>query len=409
MDCSNSDSGQVLNTIFTRWYEFAERNSVELKQCLGWKCDFKGAFAQLDIQPESCPLLSIDIGDGLVLVYHSGLYGWLGFPMAFGVLTRACERKANSYAIDDPKSGPVDVYVDDAMAISLAERASSEQKRYSTDCEIAMGPKAMNYSKEVTPTTLLEILGWLVDLVLESFRPSDKAARKLTFAFVIVAGNHPMRLDVYQMLASLADRYSHGILRMRPFVFPLHEMSRRFRGRKYLKIKPSSAAMMCIQMWKAVAVLALQRDPRLVVPMRSLLAGDPADPASAEVLATTDASPTGICVALYAPRTKQLLTWKGFIFPFEINEFQNAREYLGLLMALCLIDWFRISRKQPTSRVHWTNDNEAALAWAADNKCNSLASQIAFYGVAWKQLSAQLVLVGVTHIPGVSMGNIDCV
>ena len=66
MDCYNSDSGQVLNTpevkeaviaryakivhptlhsIFNRWYEFARRNNVELKQCLGWKCDFKGAFA----------------------------------------------------------------------------------------------------------------------------------------------------------------------------------------------------------------------------------------------------------------------------------------------------------------------------------------------------------------------------
>ena len=180
MDCSNSDSGQVLNTpevkkavitryakiihltlntIFTRWYEFAELNNVELKQCLVWKCDFKGAFAQLDIQPESCSLLSIDIGDGLVLVYHSGFYGWIGFPIAFGVLTRACERKANSYASDNPASGPADVYVDDAMAVYLAERATFEQKPYSEDCEIAMGHKAMNYSKEVPPTTLLEILG----------------------------------------------------------------------------------------------------------------------------------------------------------------------------------------------------------------------------------------------------------
>ena len=29
---------------------------------------------------------------------------------------------------------------------------------------------------------------------------------------------------------------------------------------------------------------------------------------------------------------------EGLVFPFEINEFQNARGYLGLLMALCLVD-----------------------------------------------------------------------
>ena len=427
MDCSNSESGQVLNTpevkdaviaryskvvhptltlIFTRWYEFAGRNNVELKHCLGWKCDFKGAFAQLDIQPESCPLLSIDIGNELALIYHSGLYGWLGFPMAFGVLTRACERKANNYASEDTASGPVDVYVDDAMAISLAERARYEQQRYSADCEIAMGPKAMNYGKEVAPTTRLEILGWLVDLIFETFQPSDKAARKLTFAFVIVAGNHHMCMNTYQMLASLADRYSHGILGMRPFVFPLHEMSRRFRDNEFIKRKPSSAAMMRIQMWKAVAALALQRDPRLVVPMRSLMAHNPD---STEVFVTTDASPTGLGVALYAPGDKPLLAWKGFVFPFATNEFQNAHEYLGLLMALCVVDWYRTRYQRPMSRVHWTNDNKAALTWAANNKCNSLASQIAFYGVAWKQLSAQLVLTGVQHIPGVTMGNIDSV
>jgi hypothetical protein len=140
--------------------------------------------------------------------------------------------------------------------------------------------------------------------------------------------------------------------------------------------------------------------------MRSLLVQDPE---SADVFVTTDASPTGLCVVLYAPGNKQLLAWRGFIFPFDTNAFQNAREYLGLLMALCMVDWYRSVHKCPMSRVHWTNDNKAALTWAADNKCNSLASQIAFYGVAWKQLSAQLVLVGVTHIPGVLMGNIDSV
>ena len=68
------------------------------------------------------------------------MYGWLGFLMAFGVLTRACAQKANYYVSQDTESGSVDVYVDDVMAISLAERDRFEQQRYSADCEIAMGP-----------------------------------------------------------------------------------------------------------------------------------------------------------------------------------------------------------------------------------------------------------------------------
>ena len=164
--------------------------------------------------------------------------------------------------------------------------------------------------------------------------------------------------------------------------------------------------MMCIQMWKAVAVLALQRDPRFVVTILSLTVQDPE---SADVFVTTDASQTGICVELYARGNKQLLAWRGCIFPFDTDAFQNAREYLGLLMARCMVDWYRSVHKCPMSRVHWTNDNEVALSWAADDKCNSLSSQIACYGVAWKQLSAQLVLVGVTRIPGVLMGNIDSI
>jgi hypothetical protein len=46
----------------------------------------------MDINPESAYLLAMAIGFGLMMVYIVGLFGWLGFPLAFGVLSRALGR-----------------------------------------------------------------------------------------------------------------------------------------------------------------------------------------------------------------------------------------------------------------------------------------------------------------------------
>jgi hypothetical protein len=109
MDCSNSESGQVLNTpavkdrvierfgvlshptiseMVTDWYKYAEEQGVLLSQCRLFKDDFSGAFTQMDVNPESAYLLAMAIGGGLVLIYLTGHFGWLqltGTPLSLRI------------------------------------------------------------------------------------------------------------------------------------------------------------------------------------------------------------------------------------------------------------------------------------------------------------------------------------
>ena len=78
MDCSNSETGHVLNTpdvkekvierygllchptiqnIVTEWYEYADSHKVVLSDCRMFKDDFSGAFTQMNVNPDSAYLL----------------------------------------------------------------------------------------------------------------------------------------------------------------------------------------------------------------------------------------------------------------------------------------------------------------------------------------------------------------
>ena len=420
MDCSNSESGNVLNTpeakelvlarysrlshctfrqIVQGFCKYADSEGVPLAECRLFKDDIQGAFTQMNINPESVYLLAMAIGFGLMMVYIVGLFGWLGFPLAFGVWSRAFERLFVRHL-----SIPVYVYVDDIIALSRKERADADQRYIENKLEEAIGSKAVNYSKRLAPTLNGEVLGWMINLVPETFRPGDKAIRKLMFAFWCVASGTKLRLVVYQMLGSLADHYSLGVPGMQPFTYALHAMAAKFGGNEYYVKEPSSAARMSIEVWKVAALLLLQRNPLLCRPMRALDIIGSLETERQRPMLYTDASPTGIGIGLYVDG--QLLKYMSYVFPFGETVSQNAREYLGYMLGYLFTVWV-LGKTLGSHEVIWYNDNKAALAWAEVNKCNSPAAQYALMVVTWLQMSTKVQVTGVEHVKGILMGDID--
>ena len=421
MDCANSESGNVLNTpdvkekvlerynviqhctiksIVTDWYAYAAKENVKLDQCRIFKDDFSGAFAQMNVNPESSYLLAIAIGCGLVLIYLVGLFGWLGFPMAFAVFSRAFERKFRREL-----NIPLVLYVDDIIALSLAERAASDQRHIELECEKAMGSKAISYEKQVRPCLSCDVLGWLTDLSSETFRPCEKGTRKLIFAFWLVASGNKFPLSVYSLLAGLAEHYSLGLPGMAPFVYPLHAMVAKFQGNEYWKKEPSSAARLSIEIWRVVALLSLQKHPLMCRSLRCLL-----DCSRVSELLTwvyTDASPTGLGMGLY-DHNQNLIAYMAYQFPFNAQgpEFQCAREYFGFMFGFIFIEWV-LGKSVCTRVAAWVNDNKAAITWAENSKCNSMAAQYAYMAVTWQQLFSKFRFIEVEHQKGVLMGDID--
>ena len=88
-----------------------------------------------------------------------------------------------------------------------------------------------SYEKKVPPCLTCEVLGWCVDLNLETLRPGAKGCRKLMFAFWLVASGDRFPLVVYQLLASLAQHYAFELRGLQPFTYPLHNMGAQFKMR----------------------------------------------------------------------------------------------------------------------------------------------------------------------------------
>ena len=78
-----------------------------------WKKDLKGAFNLLNYNPASCRLFAFPLSDGITMIHLAGLFGWIGMPHAFQILTRSLQAVC-SHII----SGLCQWYVDDLMAVS---------------------------------------------------------------------------------------------------------------------------------------------------------------------------------------------------------------------------------------------------------------------------------------------------
>ena len=96
--------------------------------------------------------------------------------------------------------------------------------------------------------------------------------------------------------------------------------------------------------------------------------------------------------------------------PFDKSDFQNVREYLGLLLGLILLNsTLEASQPRPACKhsVHWTGDNTAALKWAQSAKVKSKAGQMANLAMIWAQAYGNFEVTGTDHLAGLKMGDID--
>lgn len=414
-DCSNREHGAVLNSeeakcaIERRYGSLHHPTIGELVRMVQnvadkaggihnimlWKEDISGAFGQYNHHVNSAPLLSFPIGGNMVMIYLVGMFGWTGSPFVFGVFSRAFRRQCNAFI-----SGELDIYVDDFMGASPRSSAHEDQRRTQEFVRRALGESAINASKTVSPARSMDFIGWLVDLDSQSIRPNDKGIRKLVVSFFDTTLTASRSLQTFQVMASLACRYSQGLVGMRPFVQPLHTMTQGWssgRGRR----SPSSAAKLAILMWRTVAVILISHPTILAVPMDAFsLNGD-----SWSHYIISDAGPFALGVAIYDRTDSRVLAHASYRLPYVANDprFQNAREYHGLLLGDVLACMVGIKH----ANILWRGDNIAALSWARKNSCSSSAAQRAFLAHTWLSLLSGNVIVDAVHQAGSSMGDID--
>lgn len=201
-----------------------------------------------------------------------------------------------------------------------------------------MWPSSDQRVKIHTPSRTAEFIGWFIDLNLASLRPNDKGIHKLVVSFFGCEPQKPISLHDYQVLASLACRYSQGLLGMQPFVQPLYAMTRGWRS-SHSRKRPSSAAKMAIVVWRTVALILLVDPSRLAAPLESFLR----DPDSWQYYIISDAGPLALGAAVYARGSTSCMAHVSYTLPYSAIEsrFQNVREFHGLLLGeviLCVLN-----------------------------------------------------------------------
>jgi hypothetical protein len=189
-------------------------------------------------------------------------------PAAFGPFSRGIQ-----HVIDVNIKGIAAVYVDDITCFVVVSAAHASQEWVANFLTDVFGPDALS-PKFQPVNTLVVTIGWSIDLVRGDVSPNEKGIRKLMVVFlpVDVSTNTRWTLRQCQVMASVAERYSKGILLMRPFVACLNRLTHHTRSTLKELRRPSAEARLAVMIWQAVASMLSVSPRALAVPLRTLLA-----------------------------------------------------------------------------------------------------------------------------------------
>jgi hypothetical protein len=391
-----------------------------------FKEDIKACFPQMDIHPPSALLLAMRITTSIVFLHLAGCFGWTGAPMAWCIIGMAMLRYV---IVHLPTLIPLFLICDDFVGFGLKHHCVAASQLVRSVINGVCGPNSVSLDKSILGQEV-EVIGWLVSLIYGTITPKYDAIDKMTYYFFSFDINKPQSLLLWQILHSFAERYSHGLRGMRPFVACFAHMIRKTGKGHHIatdasklyvikhqfahKKEATASTKFAIEMWRLVCILLFHRKNWFAIPIEQYISMNGASTSAIQYRSVSDASPYRICTAFYSNDTNSLIGWSSVKLPFQKddrNRYQTNREYLGLLLTLFLISNSLSSEVRSATgcpiTVQWVNDNTGALSWNDKNKANSLPSAVANMAVSAYQVLTNVSLVGSVWIPGLTMGVID--
>jgi hypothetical protein len=393
--CNDTD----MSFMATKWVRYCEDHGYLWSDCSLAKDDIAEAFQQLCFSPDSAVLMCTSIDDTYIAIDLNGNFGHTSLPMAFNFASQPHLSKVRGMV-----DAEVDKYVDDYMIFAHDSKIEHAQRTNQEGIQAYFGDAAIELEKSVPPTKAANIIGWFVNLSTGLIRPNDKGINKLLFVFLFVDERMPQPLKVFQLMSSLAERYSQGIRGMRAFVDPITNMTRKWFSRNsFTKIQADSNARFAIEMWRVVALLLWSDKDFFSVPIESFTRGH-TFPLRFKI--KTDASPWKLAAAIFT-MDDQMLAYTTILLPYKDpeNKFQNIKEFSGGILGCILASI--VLKPSSLTRIHWIGDNTSALTWAENNKCSSKAAQYANIAYTWFQIYSHVHIHSTEHCAGILMGNID--
>ncbi len=288
-----------------------------------WKADLRKAFTLLDVRDGDVRYFACELTDGLVLFYHTGLFGWTGTPYCFQVITRVIKRLVNARI-----QGNMEMFVDDGMAVGMVSHVCRDKAIMKEISEGIMGSKAMAEDKweEGTRQTWT---GWDLDLTSRRVTISRRNLMKTLYGFFMVEEDEPIQVCEIERLASWASRYTQILRVLEPFTRALYDECVGMHNRLACKRLRSIGAKVAIWMWRGVLCLLHLNEETFARTFDSFR------PRTADVLLEYDASLTGLGLRLVDLRTGKHIGSGGVRFPFAFgsnSRWQNTAEFIAVVV-----------------------------------------------------------------------------
>jgi hypothetical protein len=315
-----------------------------------WKHDLSNAFGLLDILPRSVPLLANELTDDVTLVYMVGMFGWVGTPYAFDVITRSLR-----WAIRRAIPGFVDMYVDDIMAASEMAQADKDMETAVSIAESLLGDGAIAKDK-AEKGRRLDFLGWVFDIDSGIVSISERNFLKTFYGFYSADLESGILVRDMERLASWASRYALLSRSMKPFVKILYQSYKLVPNRS-AKVHLTEDVTFTIRLWRSfLAAIRIHESTatRTIESFRNL---------KPEWIVQFDASLTGIGIVFKRVDESEWQEGFGLSVPFTFgsdSSFQNTMEFLAVLLSI--VQLARLG--QARTSVILIGDSRVALRWA---------------------------------------------
>jgi hypothetical protein len=108
-----------------------------------WKKKLQGAFTLLWFRPCDVPLLAFQLMDDQVAFHLAGMFGWVGMPFIFQVVTRMLTALVAFVIL-----GLCMMYVDDLLAVSTHLTVARDMSQADEAITLLLGDKAVAKHKD---------------------------------------------------------------------------------------------------------------------------------------------------------------------------------------------------------------------------------------------------------------------
>ena len=383
-------SQRQLKDHFQDLYDYCHKHNYPLSEMRGIVEDNEGAFTRMRVDPTSCRLLCMQVDKNFLFVPTSNGFGVTSTPSIWDYVAILVD-----YLIRLFLCGVLLRWVDDRLVSTHMSNVDHDRKVLITQNTRVYGPNPFDPLKSQVGA-VVHAIGWTIKYIPGTFCPNEKGRVKLLIVFMSldIRNGASWSLKLCQKVASIADRFSFGIVGMRPFVSCFHQLTIG-SPLPHSKRNPKALQKFAVMLWRCVVLTLMISPGALDVPIFSVVKQRSPVHYSVE----SDAyNKLGVIVRCNGV----LLHVTSFPLPFDAPEsdYQNVKEFLGLLCGLIILKTYV---KAPRGTIlRWTSDSMSALSWVERTRWSSRFSHQAYAAYSWFMIYCGYIVDETLHKAGKS-------